>query len=67
MTVSFRISEEVRQKIESIAIANRRSLANVMEICLEHIVPKVEKEGITLISPRLNGKGVKVLKASELR
>ena len=42
--VSTRLEEEVLQRIEQIAQKDRRSIANVIEICILKYLPQLERE-----------------------
>lgn len=43
--VSLYVDEEVKEKLERLAKARKRSLSNLIEVSMTEIVEKAEKEG----------------------
>jgi predicted transcriptional regulator len=42
--ITFSLDEELKRKLESRAQADRRSVSNLINICLEKYLPKIEKD-----------------------
>lgn len=43
-TAGTRINEEIYKRLEKVAKVDRRTIANVIEICVEEYLPKLEAE-----------------------
>jgi hypothetical protein len=45
---TVRLSGDVQKKIEAIADRNHIAVTDVIRLCLLHVLPIIEKEGITI-------------------